>query len=119
MTPKKLEDIRSERDVLEALDGYSDFEKAVYVATYRIPYGKVSTYQRVAKAIGKPKACRAVANTLHNNPLYPVVPCWRVVRSDGGFGGDGKAAAGRRQHVEEEGVPTRDGKVVIRQELLH
>ena len=114
----KMEEIRSEKDVVDCLPGYSDFEKAVYVETYRIPYGKVSTYQRVAKAVGNPKACRAVANTLHNNPLYPVVPCWRVVKSDGGFGGEGKAAAGRRQRVREEGVPIRDGKVIITDEIL-
>lgn len=115
----RKQDIKSERDVVECLQGHSDFEKAVYVATYRIPYGKVSTYQRIAKASGKPKACRAVANALHNNPLFPVVPCWRVVKSDGGFGGDEKAAAGRRQRVIEEGVPIEDGKVVLSSEILH
>ena len=114
----KKEDIRSEKDVVDCLPGYSDFEKAVYIVTYRIPHGKVSTYQRVAKAVGKPKACRAVANTLHNNPLFPVVPCWRVVKFDGGFGGEEKAAAGRRKRVVDEGVPVRDGKVIITDDIL-
>ncbi|MBU0686069.1 MAG: MGMT family protein [Candidatus Thermoplasmatota archaeon] len=91
---------------------------AVYMATYEIPYGKVCTYQRIAKKIGKPKAMRAVANTLHNNPLYPIVPCWRVVKSDGGFGGEERAAASRREHVESEGVPMRNGKVVIKDDTL-
>jgi len=114
----KIDEVRTEKDVIDCLMDHSEFEKSVYVATYRIPYGKVSTYQRIAKAVGRPKACRAVANTLHNNPLYPIVPCWRVVKSDGGFGGDEKAAAGRRQHVKEEGVPIKHGKVVISVETL-
>ncbi|MCU0852488.1 MAG: MGMT family protein [Thermoplasmata archaeon] len=91
----KLEDIKTEKDVRNCLEGYSEFEKAVYVETFRIPKGKVTTYGRIAKAIGKPGASRAVANTLHNNPLFPVVPCWRVVKNDGAFGGPKDAAAGR------------------------
>jgi O-6-methylguanine DNA methyltransferase len=114
----KIEDVKTEKDIIEFLSDWSAFERDVYVATYKIPYGKVSTYQRVAKRIGRPKATRAVANALHNNPLYPVVPCWRVVKSDGSFGGEPKAAAGRREHVESEGVPTEDGKVLMTQKVL-
>ncbi len=114
----KKEEVRTEADVVRYLEDYSKFERDVYVACYRIPYGKVSTYQRVAEKIGRPKAMRAVANTLHNNPLYPIVPCWRVVKSDGGFGGEKKAAAGRRERVENEGVPTKNGKVVMRKEIV-
>jgi len=112
------EAVKTERDVIRYLSDWSEFERAVYVATYRIPKGKVCTYQRIAKMIGRPRATRAVANALHNNPLYPIVPCWRVVKSDGGFGGDKKAAAGRRDHVKNEGVPIRNGKAVISGDIL-
>ncbi len=115
----RKEDVKTEKDVVQYLSDWSEFEREVYVATYRIPYGKVCTYQRIAKKIGRPKAMRAVANTLHNNPLYPVVPCWRVVKSDGGFGGEKKAAAGRRSRVENEGVSTRKGKVIIKDDILY
>jgi O-6-methylguanine DNA methyltransferase len=114
----KIEDVKTEKDIIQFLNDWSEFERAVYVATFRIPYGKVSTYQRIAKQIGRPKATRAVANALHENPLYPVVPCWRIVKSDGGFGGDKKRAAGRREHVESEGVPTKNGKVVMTEKVL-
>jgi methylated-DNA-[protein]-cysteine S-methyltransferase len=114
----RKEDIRTEEDLLRYLTESSDFERAVYAATFKIPEGKVCTYQRIARIIGRPKATRAVANALHNNPLYPIVPCWRVVKSDGGFGGDRGAAAGRRRRVEEEGVPTRNGRVVMSEEVL-
>jgi methylated-DNA-[protein]-cysteine S-methyltransferase len=114
----RKEDIKTAEDVIRYLSDYSDFERAVYAATFKIPKGKVCTYQGIARLIGKPKATRAVANALHNNPLYPIVPCWRVVKSDGGFGGERGAADGRRKHVEEEGVPTRNNKVVMSKEVL-
>jgi len=111
-------DVKTEQDVKEYLKGWSEFERGVYLATFKIPKGKVSTYSRVARAIDRPKAQRAVANALHKNPLYPVVPCHRVVKSDGGFGGEKTAASARRRHVEREGVPTKDGKVVLTERIL-
>ena len=115
----KKSDVKTEKDVRSYLRDWSGFERDVYIATYRIPKGKVSTYGRVAKAIGRPRASRAVANTLHNNPLFPVVPCHRVVKADGGFGGEPRAAAGRRRLVEKEGVPTRGGRVVMSDDIVH
>ena len=53
----------------------------------KIPKGKVKTYLEVAKAIGKPKAFRAVANAVGKNPYPPKIPCHRVIRSDGKIGG--------------------------------
>ncbi len=113
------EEIKTEDDIRRALKGWSEFEKDVLVATSRIPKGKVSTYGRIAKMIGRPKAYRAVANTLHKNPLHPQpVPCHRVVKTDGGFGGEKQAAAKRRKRVEEEGVPTENDRVKISEDIL-
>ncbi len=114
----RKEDVRTEKGIREYLDGWSDFEKAVYVATFKIPKGKVSTYGRIAKAIGRPKASRAVANTLHENPLWPTVPCHRVVCADGSFGGPRDQAVGRMRHVIKEGTPVVDGKVVLSDDIL-
>lgn len=114
----RKEDVRTEKDIRAYLEDRSEFEKAVYLATFRIPKGKVSTYGRVAKAIGRPRASRAVANTLHNNPLWPVVPCHRVVCSDGSFGGPKDQANGRMRHVIEEGTPVVGGKVVLTKDTL-
>jgi methylated-DNA-[protein]-cysteine S-methyltransferase len=110
--------IRTEEDVRRFLPNKTEFEKKVLVATFKIPRGKISTYKRIAEKIGKPHAYRAVANALHKNPLHPVVPCHRVVRSDGRFGGEKKAAASRRNLVEKEGVPIENGKVKISGEIL-
>ena len=110
--------IKTEKDVIEALKYKTQFERDVLITTFRIPMGKVSTYKRVAKKIGKPKSCRAVANALHKNPLWPIVPCHRVVSSDGSFRGPKKAAEGRRNMVAEEGVPIENGKVKLSKEIL-
>ena len=111
-------EVRTEEDVLRFLSGWSEFERAVYVATFRIPRGKICTYKRIAEMIGRPRAYRAVANTLHKNPLHPLVPCHRVVRSDGAFGGEKRGAGQRRKEVEEEGVPIVNGKVRMSREVL-
>lgn len=113
-----LKSIKTEKDVIEALKNKTPFERDVLVYTFRIPKGKISTYKKIAEKIGKPKAYRAVANALHKNPLWPVVPCHRVVCSDGSFGGPKKGADERRNSVEKEGVPIKNGKVKVTNELL-
>ncbi len=107
----KKEEITAEEDVINFLSNRSEFEKAVLVTTFRIPKGKVSTYKRIAEKIGRPRAYRAVGNALHKNPLAPIVPCHRVVRSDGGFGGEKKGAESRRRLLEKEGIHIENGSV--------
>lgn len=69
---------------LEALPG---FQRGVLDAARAIPLGEVRTYGWVAARIGKPGAVRAVGNALGANPVPLLVPCHRVVRSDGSMGG--------------------------------
>ena len=63
------------------------FQLKVWSYLKKIPKGKLKTYAQVAKAIGKPKAVRAVANAIGKNPFPPQIPCHRVIRSDGKLGG--------------------------------
>jgi AraC family transcriptional regulator of adaptative response/methylated-DNA-[protein]-cysteine methyltransferase len=63
------------------------FQWKVWRALQQIPYGRTRTYAEVARAIGRPRAVRAVANACASNPVCLVVPCHRVVRSDGRPGG--------------------------------
>jgi O-6-methylguanine DNA methyltransferase len=109
----KVDQIETEAEVIEALKNKTQFERDVLVVTFRIPKGKVSTYKRIAGKIGRPKAYRAVANALHKNPLWPVVPCHRVICSDGSFGGPKEAAENRRSSVAKEGVTIENGKVKL------
>jgi methylated-DNA-[protein]-cysteine S-methyltransferase len=53
----------------------------------RIPYGKTASYADLARAAGNPRAVRAVGGAMANNPLPLVIPCHRVIRSDGSLGG--------------------------------
>jgi O-6-methylguanine DNA methyltransferase len=68
------------------LSGLTEFQAAVLLKTAEIPGGQVRPYGWVAKEIGKPEAVRAVGTALAKNPVPVVVPCHRVVRSDGHLG---------------------------------
>jgi methylated-DNA-[protein]-cysteine S-methyltransferase len=113
-----VKSITTENDLLTALKDKTPFERDVYVATFKIPKGCVSTYKRIAEKIGRPKAYRAVGNALHKNTLWPVVPCHRVVSSNGSFSGDKSGADVRRSRVEGEDIPVKKGKVVLSRDIL-
>ncbi|HLI30622.1 MAG TPA: bifunctional DNA-binding transcriptional regulator/O6-methylguanine-DNA methyltransferase Ada [Terriglobia bacterium] len=65
------------------------FKRRVWQALCEIPHGATRSYQDVARSVGKPRAYRAVANACASNPVAIVVPCHRVIRSDGSLGGYG------------------------------
>lgn len=72
----------------QELANLTPFQRTVLLETAKIPRGEVRTYAQIAKAIGRPKAVRAVGNALGANPCAPMIPCHRVVRSgNGGVGG--------------------------------
>ncbi|MEG1427996.1 MAG: methylated-DNA--[protein]-cysteine S-methyltransferase [Oscillospiraceae bacterium] len=68
----------------------TEFQKKVWEALLKIPYGKTSSYIDIAVAVGNPKAARAVGMANHNNPISIIVPCHRVIGKSGklvGYGG--------------------------------
>lgn len=65
----------------------TEFQKSVWKALERIPYGKTLSYLEFSKILGDPKAIRAVASANGRNPLWIVVPCHRVIGSDGSLTG--------------------------------
>ena len=67
--------------------GVGDFQRRVLLASLDIPLGHTLTYQQVAQAIGKPKSSRAVGQALARNPIPVVIPCHRVLGSDGSLHG--------------------------------
>ena len=102
----------------------SVFAEKIYQQLKKVPKGRVTTYGFLAKSIGS-KAYRAVGMVLSKNPYAPIVPCHRVVRSDGKIGGfmgkkTGKTVAKKKRMLEAEGIvfegdEVRDfEKVVIR-----
>ena len=65
----------------------TEFQIKVWNELKKIPIGETRTYKEIAELIGKPKAARAVANACGQNPYPVIIPCHRVIRSDGGLGG--------------------------------
>jgi len=68
----------------------TDFQKDVWNAVMRVPYGATSTYSQIAKDIGKEGAARAVGNANAANPISIIIPCHRIIGSGGelvGYGG--------------------------------
>lgn len=69
------------------LRGLTEFERRVLKAAREIGYGEVRSYSWLAKRAGRPRAARAAGNVMAKNPLPIIIPCHRVIRSDGGLGG--------------------------------
>ena len=80
------------------------FQRRVWEALRDIPLGETRSYSEVAAYIGEPKAARAVANACAKNPTPVVVPCHRVVRSDGGLGGYALGAERKEALLKREGA---------------
>ncbi len=96
----------------------ADWDRAVLDGVRRVPYGRVTSYGRVACLIGRPGAARAVGGAVGRNPIGLVIPCHRVIAGDGGLGGYGGDWYGSREALlgvkrwllEREGtsLPTTD-----------
>ncbi|MEA3339092.1 MAG: MGMT family protein, partial [Chloroflexota bacterium] len=72
------------------------------------PRGWVSTYGRIAKSLGNPRAARAVGNALARNPFPIIIPCHRTIRADGRLGGFRGGVEMKRALLEMEGVEVDD-----------
>jgi O-6-methylguanine DNA methyltransferase len=82
----------------------TDFQRACWHALLAIPYGETRTYADIARAVGKPNAFRAVGMANNRNPVAIVVPCHRVIASDGTLCGYGGGLDVKRKLLELEGA---------------
>lgn len=87
---------------ISLLKQFSPFEQKVYRAILKIPKGQTRSYQWVAKKIGNPKAARAVGNALNKNPYPIIIPCHRVIRSDGSLGGYSRGLKLKKKLLKKE-----------------
>jgi methylated-DNA-[protein]-cysteine S-methyltransferase len=78
---------RSRFEIDYDLSGLTKFQRRVLEAVQRVPKGSYVTYLELAKRIGKPKAARAVGQALGSNPIPILIPCHRVIATDGSLGG--------------------------------
>jgi methylated-DNA-[protein]-cysteine S-methyltransferase len=81
------------------LEGLSAWDRRVLDAVRSIPRGTTASYAEIARRIGAPGAARAVGSAVGRNPVGVVIPCHRVVRSDGTLGGYGGSWIGSREEL--------------------
>jgi methylated-DNA-[protein]-cysteine S-methyltransferase len=82
------------------------FQRKVWLQLARIPCGETRSYQEIARAIGHPKAFRAVGNANGSNPVPIILPCHRVIESSGGLGGFGHGIKVKKQLIDFEKAHT-------------
>ncbi len=92
--------------------GCTTFETAVYEALAAVPYGEAVSYQDLAVMAGHPNAYRAVGSAMGRNPLPVLLPCHRVIRSDGRLGQYGDDPAWKARLLQLEGAAVADERLV-------
>lgn len=80
----------------------TEFQKAVWRQLQKIPYGQTASYGDVARAVGSPRAFRAVGNANNKNPIPLIIPCHRVIGSDGRLVGFGNGIWRKKWLLEHE-----------------
>ena len=88
------------------------FQKKVLELTKKIPKGKVATYGLLAILLGNVNLSRAIGNALNKNPFPIVIPCHRVIRSDGFVGGFAKGTEMKVKLLKEENVAINNKSVI-------
>ena len=81
----------------------TDFQKRVWRALLEIPFGEVRSYKQIAQQVGNPNAYRAVGSAVGKNPINFIIPCHRVIRSDGKLGGYGLGIDLKKKLLQMEG----------------
>lgn len=99
------------------------FSERIYKQLSKVPEGRVTTYKALANSLHT-KAYQAVGTAMKNNPYAPVVPCHRVVSSDGSIGGfkgytSGKTIQEKIEMLKKEGVEIENGKVKNFKKVLY
>ncbi len=94
------------------------FQERVWELLKKIPRGKVTTYGEIAHALNT-KAYRAVGHACHKNPYSPIVPCHRVVNSNGNIGGFAGGVKEKMKMLRKEGVKIKNDKIVDFDKILY
>ena len=96
---------------LENMQNLSNFMKKVFEIVSRIPKGCVATYGQIASILGNKNYARAVGNALNKNPSPILIPCHRVIRSDGKIGGFASGVKSKIALLSNEGIEVIDGQI--------
>lgn len=91
----------------------TDFQKDVWQALLKIPYGKCVSYADIARLSGHPKAFQAVGSAVGKNHIPIIVPCHRVINADGGIGGFSCGLDKKRVLMDIEKIDHKNSKIQI------
>ncbi len=95
-----------------------NLEQKVYKKLLEVPKGKVTTYGELAKAVGLKNGQRVIGRIMNKNPYPVVVPCHRVILSDGKVGGYAWGEKVKTKMLSQEGVKISNGKI-LDQKIIH
>lgn len=96
----------------------NSFNQRVWALCKKIPKGKISTYKEIARAMNT-NAYRAVGNALNKNPYAPIVPCHRVVNSDGRIGGFAYGSRKKITLLRKEGIRIKKARIQNFDKVVH
>ncbi|MDH3501584.1 MAG: MGMT family protein [Nitrosopumilus sp.] len=96
-----------------------NFDKKIYKKLLEVPKGKITTYGELAKAVGLKNGQRAVGRIMNKNPYPVIIPCHRVVKSDGKIGGYAYGVETKSSMLEKEGIKIKDGKILDLENRIH
>ncbi len=97
----------------------NELEKRVYKKLLAVPKGKVTTYGEIAKAVGLENGQRLIGQIMNKNPFPVVIPCHRVVKSDGKIGGYYYGQNVKTKMLSDEGISIKNGKIQNWEKTLH
>ena len=89
-----------------------NLDKKIYKKLLEVPEGKITTYGELAKAVGFTNGQRAVGQIMNKNPYPVIIPCHRVVKSDGKVGGYAYGEKIKTNMLKKEGIKIQDGKIL-------
>ena len=89
----------------------NDLDRRVYKKLLKVPRGKITTYGELAKAVGIQNGQRAIGKIMNRNPYPVIIPCHRVVKSDGKIGGYFYGDKVKTKMLSDEGITIKNGKV--------
>ncbi len=89
-----------------------NLDKKIYKKLLEVPEGKITTYGELAKAVGLTNGQRAVGKIMNKNPYPAIIPCHRVVKSDGKIGGYAYGVEIKTNMLKNEGIKIQNGKIL-------
>ena len=87
-------------------------DKKIYKKLLEVPKGKITTYGELAKAVGLKNGQRAVGKIMNKNPYPIIIPCHRVIKSDGKIGGYAYGEEIKTNMLSKEGIKIQNGKIL-------